>query len=329
MQKELDYYRNLAVKHNLPLLGDTTSSKLHISPSQALEYFKKGNHLQLSGNYYNTCQRVYKEFGGSIEVDRFDMITRKHVSNFIIGMQGSKSRATRDNYYHCIRNVFKVMDEFYSDEVVCPEKDPTSGIKIKMTDEEKSLTTDNRELFLRQDDFRKWEEYRSDSFEYDYAHNVSLFQCYTGLSPAEVFAFNPDLHIITNIRGHMMIRIRRGKTKNNSGVYSETPLSPEIERLIGYFKLNPGPSQSFISRPKSYYQKLQKMSVEVGLNTQMTPHGGRHTFGFQMILKGFSMQAVSKMLGHASISTTERIYASIDWDHIEMEMNRIEERKAK
>lgn len=59
---------------------------------------------------------------------------------------------------------------------------------------------------------------------------------------------------------------------------------------------------------------LERYSNEAG-NQRLSPHALRHTFATTLITRGADIRVVQEMLGHASISTTQR-YTHITKDHL-------------
>lgn len=55
--------------------------------------------------------------------------------------------------------------------------------------------------------------------------------------------------------------------------------------------------------------KFKKYVVDNGYGNDLTLHNLRHTFATRLLQRGASLFAVSKLLGHASVKTTERYYA--------------------
>ena len=51
---------------------------------------------------------------------------------------------------------------------------------------------------------------------------------------------------------------------------------------------------------------LSKYSGPLGTNRHVNPHALRHTFATAMISQGADVRLVQEMLGHSSISTTQR-----------------------
>lgn len=56
---------------------------------------------------------------------------------------------------------------------------------------------------------------------------------------------------------------------------------------------------------------LKEVGEIVGINTKLTNHIGRKTLGTIALNKGYSIESVSKMLGHTNIKTTQGHYAVI------------------
>jgi len=69
-----------------------------------------------------------------------------------------------------------------------------------------------------------------------------------------------------------------------------------------------------------YNSQLKRIAAQCNINKKMTSHLARHTFATLTLTKGVSIESVSKMLGHTSISTTE-IYARITDNKIGNEMS--------
>ena len=60
---------------------------------------------------------------------------------------------------------------------------------------------------------------------------------------------------------------------------------------------------------------VERYSGQEGTNKQVSPHAFRHTFATAMLTNGADIRVVQEMLGHSSISTTQR-YTHISQAHI-------------
>jgi integrase/recombinase XerD len=68
------------------------------------------------------------------------------------------------------------------------------------------------------------------------------------------------------------------------------------------------------SQPESMVKSWDRVFQKIGASADPTiadchPHRFRDTFAVSLLLKGVSLESVSKLLGHSSIKITERHYA--------------------
>ena len=131
------------------------------------------------------------------------------------------------------------------------------------------------------------------------ARDLFVFQMHTGLSYADTQAFN--FREYTKVNGRWTNVGHRIKT----GVQYIVQLSAECERILEKYHWQ---------LPKignaDYNQCLKALGAAVGIEKRMHSHLARHTFATRMAASGAPIQNVARMLGHASVTQTQR-YAKV------------------
>lgn len=178
---------------------------------------------------------------------------------------------------------------------------------------ERTMVTKDRES-LEQSEFENIRSVELESDGHVIIRDMFLFSCYTGLAYADICRLNEG-HIIKDQEGEHWIEMQRKKTMNFTGKKFFVLLLPEALSLIEKYKRHPSSLQKGTIFPyysnQSTNRYLKIIAEKAKIKKDVTFHLARHTFATTITLEnGVPMESVSKMLGHASIRTTQ-IYSKV------------------
>lgn len=152
--------------------------------------------------------------------------------------------------------------------------------------------------------------------------HIFLLQTWVGFSFADLVAIRDVRHLITNdLLGRKSIVYYRAKT----GELAIVPVFEQTERLLEALDYNPSPLSSYDTASRKIKALLRYYNIAIPEET--VTHLGRHLFGSRMLTMGFSMESISRMMGHTSIKMTESVYAKIDLTKIQADYSRIQSRE--
>ena len=138
--------------------------------------------------------------------------------------------------------------------------------------------------------------------------DMFLFGCFTGLSYIDIKTLTHDKIQRMDFDGEEWIITRRTKTRVSSNV----PLMEIAKELIERYKGLAGGDLVFPMPSNSTCNKhLKRIAEACGIRKDIGFHLSRHTFATTVYLcNGGTIEALSKILGHKHISTTQ-IYAEV------------------
>lgn len=142
------------------------------------------------------------------------------------------------------------------------------------------------------------------------ARDLFVFSCYTGLSYIDLMHLAPS-HIALGEDGEYWIKTARRKTDTRVHL----PLLPKAKVLVDKYSNDPRAVTRGAAFPYLCNQKINAYLKEIALacviKKHVSFHMARHTFATTVTLtNGVPIETVSKMLGHAKLSTTQ-IYARV------------------
>ena len=185
--------------------------------------------------------------------------------------------------------------------------------------------------FLQKSDVMKLMAMRMNDRETELARLMFVFSCFTGLAIADLENLEYS-HIQTAADGQMYIRKERQKTK----VEFVVPLHPIAENIISHCRNAQAGNEeqqtvkekgvSLVFQPHCSRSVMGKnlsiVGKACGISQRLSYHMARHTFGTMCLSAGIPIESIAKMMGHASISSTQ-IYAQVTDNKISEDMDRL------
>ena len=152
-----------------------------------------------------------------------------------------------------------------------------------------------------------------------------LFSVFTGLAFADVKKLRYS-GIQKNNNGIAYIRTQRQKTE----VESLVPLHPIAEQILSQQRVKAVEQGDNLVFATTLSQvqigvHLKAIGLACGIRQGLTFHMARHSFGTLTLEAGVSIESIAKMMGHASITSTQ-IYAQITDSKIAEDMDRLIEK---
>jgi len=178
--------------------------------------------------------------------------------------------------------------------------------------------------YLEMGELKKIEELFLQNAQLAFVRDLFVFSCYTGISYADAIALK-TVNIETDNEGVNWINTYRLKNKSRKDTVPVcVPLLPKAELIIEKYRSDPRVCDTKSLFPSISNQEVNRclkiVAAIVGIDKNITFHLARHTFATTITLSnGISIEAVSNMLGHTKISTTQ-IYAKVVKKKLSSEM---------
>lgn len=157
----------------------------------------------------------------------------------------------------------------------------------------------------------------------EHIRRAFVFQCYTGLSYAELCRVTLNNILIDQRTGAEYIKISRAKT----GIESNIPLVQEARKIIDSFAEHPARLRHGLLIPllsnQKYNVHLKQLAGLVGIDKRITSHTARRTAATIYLKKGAALESVASMLGHANTQVTQKHYTVMDSGRVIDDFDRI------
>lgn len=170
-------------------------------------------------------------------------------------------------------------------------------------------------------DIRKFEKYHNDTIpQRNMLRDYFLYQCFTGISFIDIWRHKIVEVKYTTATGQrkkrLMVSCQTGRGKNGRMYWA--PFTRKAQRIWQrYNGVFPDISN------QTYNRSIKKIAKECGVDLHLTTHVGRKTFATLMRIEGYSIPAISVMLGNTE-EVCRRRYAAGDKDMLLAELDRLE-----
>lgn len=279
--------------------------------------------------HYKPLVERLTEFG---KIKKWQDVTVENIANFDAWLHtvtkplsdarrkaGAKPEKLSDaavyNYHKCLKALLNRAKSFQK-----IESNPYEYLRGKFKRDE----SENVE-YLTDEEMHKFEAIiLPTGSELDVAHDLFIFQMYTGLSYTDMQAFDANNY---KWDGHAWRNV--GERIKTGVAYVSQLLQPAVMVLEKYGWEIPKMNNA------DYNHNLKALQTMAGIKTRLHSHLARHTFATWMLRNGASIENVSKMLGHTNITQTQR-YAKVqaqavydDFEKVAAQMTQSSEQKKK
>lgn len=241
---------------------------------------------------------------GKVDVDA---ITPDHVRGYLARLMKTAARATVQRRLSAIKAFFRYRES------TTGKLSPASTLRSPKS--ERHLPS-----VLEEDDVRRLierePEINTPAAVRDRAIMETLYS--SGLRVSELVGL--DWRDIDEELG--MVTVRAGKGNKDRMV----PLGePALDSLKAWRRVMPvawesdGPVIINLRGTRLTTRSVEKIMarriIDAGLDSPITPHGLRHSFATHMLNAGADLRSIQEMLGHASLTTTQR-YTHVSINHL-------------
>ena len=167
------------------------------------------------------------------------------------------------------------------------------------------------EQFLTKEQVERLETAKMPTKSLAEARDLFLIQIYTGISYIDLMSY--DFTKCRNAEDYSVFSGIRSKT----GTIFTFVMTPKAKKILQRYKfaLPKLPNQK-------YNVKLKLIADAAGIEENITSHMGRRTCGYILMNAGVPIAVISRILGHSSISMTEKAYARLLDDTIAEEVKK-------
>lgn len=292
---------------DLDAIPDMLKSKAHnmsfLDFIELRTYQKQKTKAHGTVQRYEVFYRKMKEWG---KIKSFSDITQSNIMRMDEWLHGKGF--TDETIYGYHKHLKQFINEAIVEGYIKENPYTTKRIQIKRG-------KPNIHNYVTEEELKRIEDIELDNDKMVKVRDLFVFQCYTGMAYADMQSF--DFKAARQVSGVYVLDGKRQKTEVS---YHFVLLDEAISVLKKYDWRLPR-----ISNQK-YNDYLKLLAQKCEIDKQVTSHYGRRTAGMIMLNNGVPIGVVSRILGHASVRTTEKAYAFLLDKTIDDEMVRFAER---
>lgn len=248
-------------------------------------------------------------------IKTFHQLTKSNITNYyewLLGREITKIAHNGKMYktkmsVQTVASYMKLLRTYIHDAMLHEiiDHDPSSGIRVKRGDFE-------QKRWLNETEMKMIENAELSSGSLVRVRDLFIFSCYCGMAFSDLMDFKPEK--LEKDGENTFLYGRRQKTGQE---YIVLILPKAMSVLKKYdYKLPKYSNQQ-------YNHRLKDVAKEAGVEKPISSHWGRITFGFMALNKGVRIEVVSKAMGHATISETQRTYSRILKKTVVSEMSKL------
>lgn len=290
--RNINEFINGLVKNKEPFSFDKLEHFLKYSQTKEsfIDFIKRrvGERTDLRQGTLNTHASLItslKEFGRIVYFTDVTTANIMHYDNFL---HGKYNKQTTIHGYH--KRLKRYINEAIKYDLL--KDNPYNKLKF-----ERGKSEGIKYLTLEQ--IKQIQGLKTASESIERVRDLFIFQCFTGLSYADLFNF--DFSGVIKKGNKFFIRDIRVKTEEE---YFLMLLKPAMEILQKYdFKLP-------VISNYQYNLRLKVVQELARIKQNLHSHMARHSFAVMALNMGVSIENLAKMMGHTDIKTTQ-IYAKV------------------
>ena len=290
--RNINEFINGLVKNKEPFCFDKLEHFLKYSQTKEsfIDFIKRrvGERTDLRQGTLNTHASLItslKEFGRIVYFTDVTTANIMHYDNFL---HGKYNKQTTIHGYH--KRLKRYINEAIKYDLL--KDNPYNKLKF-----ERGKSEGIKYLTLEQ--IKQIQGLKTASESIERVRDLFVFQCFTGLSYADLFNF--DFSGVIKKGNKFFIRDVRVKTEEE---YFLMLLKPAMEILQKYdFKLP-------VISNYQYNLRLKVVQELARIKQNLHSHIARHSFAVMALNMGVSIENLAKMMGHTDIKTTQ-IYAKV------------------